>query len=173
MLKVPNLRKRPFPAATGGSPVDPVAAAEQIRAGEPDTLRALSSILRHPRSLARPLPTWRPPSKQLPAVMGGRKLNATLSRHRVGPKARARVRGFGESREPTHVISIRFTDPQGRMIPPGFAEAWIRALVPSELIDTVHEISSGRTPTYCWLVDAHQVPLRSPSSLFSGMENAA
>lgn len=175
MLKVPNSRKRPFSLFSAGSTAvpDPLTAAEQIRSREPDTLHALTSILHHPRSLARPLPTWRPPSKQLPAVLGGRELNATLTRHRVGPKVKARVRGFGETREPAYVISVRLTDPQGRTPTPGLAEAWIRALVPAELIDAVHEIGSGRAPTYCWLVDGHHLPVRSPSSLFSGMENAA
>lgn len=178
MLKVPNSRKRPFsffPASPHCSKtrLNLAELTAQLRREEAPTIAALNSILHHPRSLARPLPTWRPPSKQLPAVHGGDELTATLTRHRVGPRARARVRGFGETREPAYVISARLTDPRGRAPERHLAEAWIRALVSEELIDAVHEIEGGQAPTYCWLVDGHYQPVHSPSSLFTGMADAA
>lgn len=153
--------------------VDPATLAEQLRKQESATISALNSILHHPRSLARPVPTWRPPSKHLPKTESSGALTAAVTRHRVGPRTRARVRGFGETREPAYVISVRLTDPHGRMADPAAAEAWIRALVPPELIDTVHEITGSQPPTYCWLVDGHYVPVDSPASLFSGFEQAA
>ncbi|MGP6173516.1 hypothetical protein [Corynebacterium sp. A21] len=178
MLKVPNSRKRSFSRFSASlhssrAPLTPADLAQQIRQDEAPTLQALHSILHHPRSLARPLPTWRPPSKHLPAVHGGDDLTATLTRHRVGPRAKARVRSFGETREPAYVISARLTDPKGGAPERRIAEAWIRALVSEELIDAVHEIEGGPAPTYCWLVDSHYQPVNSPSSLFAGMADAA
>lgn len=152
---------------------DAITLADDLRHHHGETLQALNSILRHPRSLARPVPTWRPPSKHLPASHGGEALTATLTRHRVGPRARARVRGFGELREPAYLVAVRLTHPCGRRIDPRLAEAWIRALVPAELINTVHELTGTQPPTFCWLVDGHYHPVMSPASLFYGYSQAA
>lgn len=153
------------------SQLDPVALAAELREREAESLQALTSILHHPRSLARPVPTWRPPSKLLPEVNGG-ELSAAVTRHRVGPRARARVRGFGEHREPAYLVSVRLTGRHGRA-DAAVAEAWIRALVPADLIDAVHEVTGDQPPTYCWLVDSRYRPLHSPGSLFAGAEKAA
>lgn len=161
--------RRPRPT----EPVDASTLANDLRATHGATLQALNSILHHPRSLARPVPTWRPPSKQLPAIHGGEVLTATLTRHRVGPRAKARVRGFGETREPAYLISVRLTHPRGRRVDPNLAEAWIRALVPVELINTVHELTGTQPPTFCWLSDGHHRPVMSPASLFYGYSQAA
>lgn len=171
MMKTPRLRSTSH--HTTAHRTDPATLAERLRTHESATLAALNSILHHPRSLARPVPTWRPPSKHLPRTGKSGALTAAITRHRVGPRARARVRGFGETREPAYVISVRLTEPHGRMTDPVAAEAWIRALVPADLIDTVHQITGSHPPTYCWLVDGNYVPVDSPASLFSGFEQAA
>lgn len=171
MMKTPRLRSTSHRMFSHRA--DPATLAEQLRARESATISALNSILRHPRSLARPVPTWRPPSKHLPQTGESSALTAAITRHRVGPRARARIRGFGETREPAYVVSVRLTEPRGRPVDPGAAEAWIRALVPADLIGTVHEITGSHPPTYCWLVDGNYLPVDSPASLFSGFELAA
>lgn len=142
-----------------------------------ETLRSMESIIRHPRSLARPTPQWRPPSKVLPpvAIEGGESLplTFTVSRHRVGERAKARVLGYGEKRVPSYLITVRITDPTGRPVTPSLAEAWVRALVPEELVSAVHEISSSSAATFVWLVDSTYTPVHSPLSLFEGFSQAA
>lgn len=145
-----------------------------------DTLNSVESIIRHPRSLARPTPQWRPPSKSLPSVpLRGEEgestppLTLTVSRHRVGERAKARVLGFGEKRVPTYLITVRITSPTGRPVSPAVAEAWVRALVPANLVSAVHEISSSSAATFVWLVDSTYTPVRSPLSLFEGFSQAA
>lgn len=142
-----------------------------------ETLRSIESIIRHPRSLARPTPQWRPPSKVLPPVeiYGGEALPLTLtiSRHRVGERAKARVLGYGEKRVPSYLVTVRITDPTGRPVAPSLAEAWVRALVPEELVSAVHEISSSSAATFVWLVDSTYTPVHSPLSLFEGLSQAA
>lgn len=147
--------------------------ARHVRAHETETLDAVSSVVHHPRSLTRPMAEWRPPSKQTPALFGGQPLTLTVTRHRVGPRARARVRGLGETREPAYLVSVRVTGAQGRRVDPVAAEGWVRALVDEALVDAVHEVTDGRTPTFVWLVDRHFRPVRSPASLFSGFAQAA
>lgn len=142
-----------------------------------ETLRSIESIIRHPRSLARPTPQWRPPSKVLPPVeiYGGEALPLTLTitRHRVGERAKARVLGYGEKRVPSYLVTVRITDPTGHPVAPSLAEAWVRALVPEELVSAVHEISSSSAATFVWLVDSTYTPVHSPLSLFEGFSQAA
>lgn len=138
-----------------------------------ETLDSLQSVLHHPRSLARPTPDWRPPQKQLPDIAGDGVLTMTLTRHRVGPRARARVRGFGETREPAYLVSVRITNPNGYPVLPALAEAWVRALVPGAKSGAVHEITTGSAATFLWLVDKAFLPVRSPVSLFEGLASAA
>lgn len=146
----------------------PLTIATRLRHSEARTLRELGSVLRHPRSLARPGADWRPPSRPLP---GGR-LTLALTRHRVGERVRARVRGFGENRVPPYLVTARITDSRGD-VDPVLAEAWIRAFVEESLIDAVHEVPSGRAATFVWLVDARFLPVHSPASLFAGFTAAA
>lgn len=138
-------------------------------------IQKLATMLRHPRSLARPVATWRPVSIALPAVSGHRGLTATLTRHRVGPRAKARIRGYDGEREPAYVISLRITDPAGFAVDTTISDAWISALVGEEHIERIHEVSSGVDghPTYVWLVDGHFLPVASPASLFAGFSHAA
>ncbi|MDY3126624.1 MAG: hypothetical protein SOW59_00620 [Corynebacterium sp.] len=133
----------------------------------------LATMMRHPRSLARPVPHWRPQTWKLPGICGEKDLHVSISRQRVGPRAAARVRGFSESHSPAYVISLRFTDPNGVPVTPAISEAWIRALVPAPSINAVHEISQGHAATYVWLVDRDFHPVHSPSSLFSSFIQAA
>ena len=139
-----------------------------------DQLTAVRSILRHPRSLARPTASWRPPQARLTAGKH-QALTAALSRYRVGPLAQSRVRGYGEQRTPAYVVSVRITAPSGAAPSAPLAEAWIRALVPREFINTVHRIDTNfeTAAIYAWLVDANYIPVQAPASIFAGFSRAA
>ncbi len=170
-FSIPSIRRDSHPgtAAIAGA----TEIADHIRWHEAETVDAMASLIHHPRSLARPVPDWRPPSKQTPALFGSHPLMLTITRHRVGPRARARVRGFGETRDPAYLVSVRVTDPRGRRVDPVIAEGWVRALVDEEIVDAVHEVTDGRTPTFVWLVDGRYQPVHSPASLFTGFAQAA
>jgi hypothetical protein len=117
---------------------------------------------------------WRPP--HLPLAVGKhRQLKATLSRYRVGPLAQSRIRGYGEQRTPAYAVSVRLTDPAGTPPPMVVAEAWIRAIVPQDMINAVHLIDrkDDTAAIYVWLVDANYVPIHSPASMFAGFSKAA
>ncbi|WP_018295843.1 hypothetical protein [Corynebacterium lubricantis] len=131
-----------------------------------ELLSEISSILHHPRSLARPISSWRPPTKTLPGVFGGGPLTMAISRHRVGPRVQARLQGYGETRTPAYLITIRITDPAGFPAPRSTAEEWIRALLPENIEGAVHELSSHTAVTYVWIVDSKFQPLQSPASMF-------
>lgn len=158
-------------------PSQPSATATEIAADlayhHYETVSSISAIMHHPRSLARPTPTWRPPIKQLPPTPGGADYSMSITRHRVGARVKARIRGFGESRIPAYLITIRITDNFGQVVDPATAEGWVRTLVPAELAGAVHEISRGPNATYVWLVDSAFKPVRSPESLFAGFQQAA
>ncbi len=150
--------------------------ANLIRDREPVTLADIHSIIHHPRSLARPMATWRPPSKKVPLIDGTdtrAMLTLAVTRHRVGDRARARVLGYTGDREPAYLVTVRITDPTGRPVPVDAAEAWIRALVGEEDVHAVHEIGAGHAPTFAWLVDGRYCPVPSPASLFTGASDAA
>lgn len=91
----------------------------------------------------------------------------------MGERAKARVLGYGEKRVPSYLVTVRITDPTGRPVAPSLAEAWVRALVPEELVSAVHEISSSSAATFVWLVDSTYTPVHSPLSLFEGFSQAA
>ena len=148
----------------------PARHAAHLRTSFPDTLAAVASIMRHPRSLARPLATWRPPSITLP---GTDPLVLTLSRMRVGDAVRDRVQRSGETRTPAYLITVRITDPSGHRVPRATAEAWVRALVACGQINAVHHLTDEAAPTFCWLVDGHFTPVISPASLFQQPAEAA
>lgn len=156
------------PAAT--VPASPADLAPLLAEIHPRTLGMLTTMIRHPRSLARQMASWRPPSIDLPRTSGLPALTATLTRHRVGPRARARVLGYGEDHEPAYVVSVRITDPSGAEVSPAAAETWVRAAVGNDHADSVHEIAGT---TFVWLVDGSYQPVRSPASLFQGFQNAA
>jgi len=142
---------------------------------EYDTIKSIAAIMHHPRSLARPTPTWRPPIKQLPTLAGGPsgEYCMSITRHRVGARVKARVRGFGQDRIPAYLITIRITENFGQPVEPAVAEGWVRTLVPAEMAGAVHEVSRGPNATYVWLVDSSYQPVHSPESLFAGFSQAA
>ena len=148
----------------------PTRHAEYLRTTFPEITATVNSMMRHPRSLARPVPTWRPPSTRLP---GDEPLTLTLSRMRVGDAVREIVRGTGETRAPAYLVTVRITAPSGRRVPRTAAEAWVRALLADDHITAVHQLTDEPAPTFCWLVDAHFTPVRSPASLFQQPSAAA
>ncbi|MCF4006917.1 hypothetical protein L1O03_06960 [Corynebacterium uropygiale] len=158
--------------ASAISPIHPARLAEQIRAHATDELHRLHAIMRHPRSLARPLPSWRPPRIRLP-LRPYPELTATLTRYRVGPRTRALVSGGDDLRIPAYLISLRFSRADGGTVRPQLSEAWVRGMVGEHRADTVHVLDEDHAPTYCWLVDSEFRPLRSPASLFEGVAEAA
>ena len=146
--------------------------ARQIRSNHATTLDRIEAVIHHPRSLARPNPDWRPPTRTLPRVDGGPQLNVTITRRRVGPRARARIKGFGERHVPAYLIEVRFTDASGITVDRDIAEAWVRALVPSSMAGAVHEVYSPTGATFVWLVDGTFAPVYSPPSMFEGLAAA-
>ncbi|WP_083984385.1 hypothetical protein [Corynebacterium epidermidicanis] len=149
-------------------PSVPFAVESQIRVHHSAEIEKFTNVLAHPRSLARPMPTWRPPTIRLTD-----NLQVTVQRHRVGTKVRARLRGFGEHRNPAYVVSVRFTDPTGRPIRPVEAKAWVHAFLPTDSAYSLHELTSESAPTLCWIIDQHFRPLESPTSLFDRGEKVA
>lgn len=149
-----------FPA-----PSDPGAMADRAVTQHPQTVAALGSVMRHPRSLSRPVATWRPPTKKLPALTGRRRLNATISRHRVGPAIQRRLYMPDDPRVAAYLVFLRISAPDGRWVDPGVAQGWVRALVGSDYVECVHELPRESTPTYVWVVDGSFLPIASPAEL--------
>lgn len=146
--------------------------AHQIRTTHSDALERFDAVIHHPRSLARPNPTWRPPTRELPRVGNGPSLKVAITRRRVGPRAQARIKGFGESHVPAYLIEVRFTDVTGYTVDRDVAEAWVRALVPADMAGAVHEVYSSTGATFVWLVDGTFTPVYSPASMFEGIAAA-
>ncbi|WP_291314782.1 hypothetical protein [Corynebacterium sp. UBA2622] len=160
-----------FPSSPS-APADPAALASVINDRHSATLNTLRSMIRHPRSLARPSAAWRPPSRDLPRTGLDDDLTVAVTRRRVGPRARARVKGYGETHDPAYLIELRITDRSGLPADPVVAEAWVRALVPGNLVSAVHEIPAPRAISYVWLVDGTYAPVLSPSSMFEDLSAA-
>lgn len=137
------------------------------------SLETVAMTMKHPRSLARNTASWRPPTIHMPAKSAVDPIAITVTRHRVGHLARARIRGYGESRTPAYMIAIRLTSPEGRTIGKTEAETWARALLPDSGRFSVHRIDGLGAPTFCWIVDQHFIPIESPASLFESQRSAA
>lgn len=137
-----------------------------------ETLANLTTMIHHPRSLSRPHAAWRPPSLRLPRVAGHPPLTVSVARHRVGPRARARILGYGQDRTPVYLVSLRVTDPLGGHVDTRLSEGWIRALLGDSAAGAVHELRGSAT-TYVWLVDSGYRPVPSPASLFADFSDAA
>lgn len=147
-----------------------------IQCEHADSIAALRSLSRHPRSLARPLASWRPPVIKLPIlewVPGSKPLRLSLTRYRVGPRARARIKSYGQARQPAYLLSVRLTSSQGTRVPTLVAEAWMRALVDAPYADAIHEITTSSAAMFVWLVDRDFKPVRSPVSLFEDFATTA
>ena len=175
VMAMHNVQKK-FPQPTAMNlPQSASEIAADLLYHEYDTINSIAAIMHHPRSLARPTPTWRPPIKQLPTPAGGPggEYCMSITRHRVGTRVKARVRGFGQNRIPAYLITIRITENFGQPVDPAVAEGWVRTLVPAEMVGAVHEVSRGPNATYVWLVDSSYQPVHSPESLFTGFSQAA
>lgn len=163
-----------FTTAKNPQPTNRPDLVALLQSTQASTLATITSVLRHPRSLARPNPTWRPPTIALshPAVAGIDQLNVTVTRRRVGPNVQARIKGFGEQRRPAYLVSLRFSHPRATCAAPEVAEAWIRALMGAD-VDCVHVLEDEYAPTFLWMIDAQYQPVHSPTSLFANFAQAA
>lgn len=150
----------------------PAAVAHQLRRQAAAPLRALDATIHHPRSLARSTPTWRPPTITLPGFQGTGTLRATVHRHRVGPHAARSIHAYSGIR-PAWLITVLLSSPRGRRPDPAIAEAWVRALVPDDLADAIHQPLSATAPTFCWVTDATFCAVHSPAELLSAFPQAA
>lgn len=138
-----------------------------------EALAAVRGTIHHPRSLARTIPTWRPPRVRLPLTADSPQFTVTIVRHRAGDRVREFVHAFGEDRIPAYLVTVRFSDPTGRPVPTRLADEWVQRFTPGAPEYCVHELRGETTPTYCWLVDGSYAPLASPSSLFKERGYAA
>ena len=159
--------------ATHAPVIDATGVTTEILFAHSETVDSIRAIMRHPRSLNRDIADWRPPKKKLPGVINEGELTASISRFRVGPRAVSRIRGYGERRKPAYLIRLRITDPTGYDVRHDIAEGWVRALVPPHAASSIHEIPTGQAATFVWMVDRDYQPLRSPSSMFAGLDQAA
>ncbi|WP_128890058.1 hypothetical protein [Corynebacterium pelargi] len=152
---------------------DIATACAVIEQQHTDTLAKIRSIIRHPRSLARPQASWRPPIIALDPPTSAHGLRVAITRRRVGPNVQARVRGYGEHRRPAYVLALRFSCRQGQEVSPVLAEAWVRGIVGEANAGCVHALSDEYTPTFLWITDAQGQALHSPASLFAAFAQAA
>lgn len=150
----------------------PEALAEFIRERHPEIIESAQAVMHHPRSLSRPIATWRPPVLTLPRVANGPQLTLAVTRRRVGPRARARIQGYGSEQVPAYLIEVRLADATGALVDTVLTEAWVRALIPGDAVHAVHELAGTRTANYVWLVDGTYAPIASPSSMFAGLSAA-
>ncbi|MDK8241100.1 MULTISPECIES: hypothetical protein [Corynebacterium] len=146
--------------------------AAEIRDLFPEKLHAINAMIHHPRSLSRPAATWRPPVISLPRIDNGPTLSLAVTRRRVGPRARARIQGYGQRHIPAYLIELRVTDAAGVPVDTLLAESWVRAVIPDDAAHTVHEIPGAKAASYVWLVDGAFTPIESPSSMFEGLSAA-
>ncbi|WP_047261753.1 hypothetical protein [Corynebacterium mustelae] len=154
-------------------PINPTTVSEHIRTHCADTIDRIRMVIAHPRSLARPTPLWRPPTVRLPAVSSEKHLNATFTRHRIGPHVQQQLRIYGETQPAAYLVTVRISSPNGNNINPAVSEAWLRTIVGEDRAYCVHEITGEPTATFVWLVDGRFRPLPSPASLFSNADQAA
>ncbi|QDZ42352.1 hypothetical protein [Corynebacterium sp. sy039] len=148
-------------------------SAHTISATHPETIAQIHTMLKHPRSLARPMPHWRPLRKKLPVTPRGEKLVLALSRHRVGMRIQARMTGYGATATPAYVVSMRISDPHSGYVAQDTAYAWVTAIAGAKYSHCIHEFVHESTPTFAWLVDKDFTPIPSPASLFENTSQAA
>ena len=155
--------------------------ATAVRSQHVDPLCDLWSIIKHPRSLARPNADWRPPIKQLPSINEldskpwSKGLQVSITRHRVGPTIRHQLHVFNEAtqRQAAYVVTLKIYSPTTKGVPQYVTEGWVRALVGEKFIDCVHEFGRYSAPTYVWVVDSRFRPIHSPASLFRAEPKSA
>lgn len=146
--------------------------ARDLRRRHPETISALTAVMHHPRSLARPTASWRPPVITLPRTGNGSQITAAITRRRVGPRAKARIQGYGQTQVPAYLVELRLADRAGVPVDTELTEAWVRAIVPDDCAHAVHELPGAKTVSYVWLVDGTFTPIESPSSMFAGLSAA-
>lgn len=169
---LPFAAPRSSDTAAAAGPLSPAELAEEFRIRHADVVAAVNSVIRHPRSLSRPTASWRPPVIKLPRTDNGPQLSVAVTRRRVGPRAKARIRGFGQEQVPAYLVELRISDTTGFPVDRLLTEAWVRSFIPEDVAHTVHELPSTRAANYVWLVDGTFAPIESPSSLFEGLAAA-
>lgn len=136
-------------------------------------LAVVHSMMRHPRSLARPSATWRPPSAAIPELGRYPRMKVTLQRYLVGEPVRTRLLAEGIARSPAYLVTLRLTSPTGERIEPALAEAWATAIAGPDSGDCVLELTGEPAPTFCWLVERSFLPIPAPDRIFDGHPYAA
>lgn len=149
------------------------ASVDYLRRAYANSLGAVAMTIKHPRSLARSTAAWRPPTIRMTSIDGLCPINLTITRHRVGHLARARIRGYGETRTPAYMVMVRLTAQDGRAIADIEATTWMKALLPDTGEYSLHQVDGLGAPTFCWVVDQHFTPIESPASLFRAQKTAA
>ncbi|MCK7642954.1 hypothetical protein JIM95_008590 [Corynebacterium sp. CCM 8835] len=159
---------------TGPSPVPTIESpGRAVRTRFASELAAVHSMMRHPRSLARPSATWRPPSALIPGFGDHPRMKVTLQRYLVGEAVRVRLLAEGVHRSPAYLVTLRLTTPTGVRIEPALAEAWAAAIAGPGSGDCVFELTDEPAPTFCWLVERSFLPIPAPDQLFDGHPYAA
>ncbi|WKD59495.1 hypothetical protein [Corynebacterium caspium] len=143
-----------------------------LRRFHSEELYHLDAIIRHPRSLARTNPTWRPPRMHLPGHIQSTNLNVTITRRRISQTARDILRQYGAA-EASYIITLRFTQPHSKQTSLNRAEAWVRALLPDSAAPCVHQLAAAGSATFCWFTDSKLIPIPSPSWIFEGYRTVA
>lgn len=159
---------RPLSTARQNERSFPQRAAE-IRLRHPDLLERARAIVRHPRSLARPIPQWRPPVIELSPVAGMPELSVAVSRYRVGNKAQARLR-LAQSEPtapmPVYLLSCRFTTFAGTPLQSEDVNAWMEALLGSRDNSLAYLLNDGSALVAAWVVDKDFRAVPTPPELF-------
>lgn len=142
---------------------EPNTDVDRIRNQHPQALREAAAMIANPRSLHTRQPHTDPPSVRLGDDTAP--LRMEISRHRVSPKLRAQARAWDPQgtllHPPTFVLTLRVAGPA---CTPATAKAWVRALLPDMLADTLHERDDAFTPTFEVILDGRFHPIRSPYS---------
>lgn len=143
--------------------------AEEIRRRHPELLEHARAIVRHPRSLARPIPQWRPPVVELAPVAGMPALSVAISRYRVGDKAQARLR-LAQSEPtapmPVYLLSCRFTTTSGASLQADDVNAWMEALLGTRDNSLAYLLHDGSALVAAWVVDKDFRAVPTPPELF-------
>lgn len=143
--------------------------AEEICRRHPELLERTRAILRHPRSLARPIPQWRPPVIELAPVAGMPKLSVAVSRYRVGDKAQARLRLAQDgpvAPTPVYLLSCRFSTTGGTPLQADDVNAWMEALLGNRDNSLAYLINDGSALVAAWVVDKDFRAVPTPPELF-------
>lgn len=137
---------------------------------------AATSIIHHPRSLARPAVSWRPPQLKLPAQGKLPALTMTiLRRHVSSPIAKKYHEQAPGSSSPAYLIEARFTMDQDCFSQAGTTAAawWLTRIATPGDADWIHCVQLGNALLAYWLVDGSFTPIAAPENLITGFSKAA